>query len=479
MGLSATDLCLLTIEELSTLIGSRETSPVEVVDAYLTRIDRLDGSLGAYATVLHESARTEARVAEGDIAAGRHRGPLHGVPISLKDVFYTRGVRTTAGSLALADFVPAYDGTVTARLKRAGAVVLGKVNCYEFALGPSTPYHFGVTRNPWGLDRITGSSSSGSGVAVAASLCAMSMGTDTGGSIRLPAAFCGTVGLKPTYGRVSRYGIVPLSWSLDSPGPLTRTVADAALVMNAIAGYDPRDPATADVAVPDHRASLDRPLNGVRVAVPTSFFFEHLHPEVESSVRVALSVIASLGADIQDLAIPGLEHLQAASSVIMLAEAASFHERRVRSRGASYGKDARARIEVGSTLFATDYLKAQRVRTLMLQRFQQAMAGADVMVTPTTPRPPMRTTEKMPKNDGEAAARAANNRLTRPFSLLGWPAVALPCGFSSEDVPISIQIVGKPFAEEMILRVAHAYERATGWHTRRPPIDQVLAGIGG
>jgi aspartyl-tRNA(Asn)/glutamyl-tRNA(Gln) amidotransferase subunit A len=465
------DLCFLSIDELSRLIAGKEVSPVEVTEAYLARIERLDETLGAYATVLADEARREARAAEEEIAAGKYRGPLHGVPISLKDIFYTRGVRTAAGSLVLADFVPSYDGTVTARLREAGSVLLGKVNCYEFALGPKTPYHYGVTRNPWGLDRITGSSSSGSGVAVAAGLSAMSMGTDTGGSVRLPAAFCGTVGLKPTYGRVSRYGILPLAWSLDTPGPLTRSVADAAIVLSAIAGYDPNDPASSDLSVPDYRAALEGDLAGVRIGVPANFFFEYLDPDVEEATRAAVGVLEELGGSLADVAIPELEHAQTASSIIMLAEAASVHEEMLRAEGDRYGQNARERIEVGSMLLATDYLKSQRVRTVMLRQFERAMADVDVLVTPTTPRPAIRTTDKMPKNDGAEAARAANNRLSRPFSLLGWPTVSLTCGFSSEEMPISLQVVGRPYDEELILKVAQAYQQATEWHLRRPPVE--------
>ncbi|MHB8993520.1 MAG: amidase, partial [Chloroflexota bacterium] len=373
---------------------------------------------------------------------------------------------------ALADFVPDHDGTVTARLKEAGAIIIGKANCYEFALGPKTPYHYGVTRNPWGLDRITGSSSSGSGVTVAASLCGASMGTDTGGSIRLPASFCGTVGVKPTYGRVSRYGILPLAWSLDTAGPLTRSVADAALVMNAIAGYDPNDPASAEMPVPDYYGGLGGDLEGIRIGVPSNFFFEYLHPEVESAARAAVDLLRGMGGTLTDVVIPDLEHAQTASSIIMLAEGASVHEEWLRSSKADlYGPNARTRLEVGTTLLATDYLKAQRVRTVMQRQFSQAMAKADILVSPTTPRPAIRTTDKMPKNDGAEAARSANNRLSRPFSLLGWPTVSLPCGFSSEGMPISLQIVGKPFTEELILKVAHAFEQATDWHKRRPPVD--------
>ncbi len=465
-----TNLCVLTIQELSRLIAARAVSPVQVVDAYLDRIDRLDSTLGAYTTVLHEEARRAAADAEREIAAGKYRGPLHGVPISLKDIYYVKGVRNTCGSQAMAEFVPDYDSTVTSRLAQAGAILLGKVNLYEFALGPQTPYHFGVTRNPWGLDRITGSSSSGSGVAVAASLCAASMGTDTGGSIRLPAAFCGTVGLKPTYGRVSRHGIFPLAWSQDTAGPLTRSVADAALVLNAVAGSDAKDPASSGTPMPDYGASLGRDLGGVKVGVPANFFFEYLHPEVEQAARTAVETLRGLGAALVEVSVPEMEPAQGASSVIMLAEAASVHEELLRTKGDMYGSNAKTRIQVGATLLATDYLKAQRIRAVLLREFEAAMGRADVLVTPTTPRPAIRTTDKMPRNDGVEAVRAANNRLCRPFSLLGWPAIALPCGFSSEGMPISLQIVGRPFAEDVILRVAHAYEQATEWHTRRPPI---------
>jgi aspartyl-tRNA(Asn)/glutamyl-tRNA(Gln) amidotransferase subunit A len=459
-----------SIDTLSRLIASKEISPVELLEAYLDRITSLDPTLGAYVTVLSEESRRDAKRAEAEIVKGQYLGPLHGVPISLKDLYHMKGVRSTAGSLVLADFVPGYDGAVAARLKQAGAIILGKTNLYEFALGPNTPYHFGITRNPWGLDEFTGASSSGSGVAVAAGLCAASMGTDSGGSVRIPASFCGVAGFKPTYGRISRYGILPLAWSLDTAGPLTRTVVDAAIIMNAVAGHDTNDPTSLQLPATDFRAALGQELKRIRVGVPTNFFFEHLDSEVETAVRSALSTLEGMGATSRETSVSGMEHTQGITSVIILSEAASVHEQWLRRHPEKYREDAKSRLQAGSTLLATDYLKAQRMRAALIIEFGRVMEDLDVLITPTAPIASLKMNREIGRLDGPDAARSANNRLTRPFNLLGWPAISIPCGFSSEGMPIGLQVVGKPFEDELVLRVAHAYEQSTDWHKRRPPI---------
>lgn len=468
--MSSRELCFLSVAEVSRLIAAREVSPVSVVQATLDRIEKLDGTIGAYVTVTAETALQAAREAEGEIARGNYRGPLHGIPVSLKDIIYVKGVRNTAGSRVMYDFFPSYDATVTRKLREAGAIIVGKAQLYEFAMGPKTTYHFGRTRNPWDLDRVTTGSSSGSAAGVSAFLCHASLGSDTGGSIRGPASMCGVVGLKPTYGRVSRYGVVPLSWSLDHVGPLTRTVADCALVMSAIAGYDPNDPGSVAAPVPDYAGSLDGNVRGLRIGVPYDFFFEGMDPEFEEAVRKALGVLESAGASLREVSFPTIEHAQTAHSVILLSEAASVHEERIRTSASLFGSNARNRTETGSFILATDYLKAQRVRALFQREFDSAMKGVDVLVTPTSPGRPPRFDESPPPNDGRSAARSAPNRFRRPFNLVGAPAISIPCGFSSDGIPIGMQIVGKPMEDELVLRVASAYEQLTDWHRRRPPV---------
>ncbi len=469
--MSNRELCFLSVSDLSRLIRRREVSPVEVVQATLDRIEKLEPTIGAYVTVLREDAMQSAQRAEKEIAGGQYRGPLHGVPISLKDIIYLKGVRNTGGSRVLAHFVPRYSATVTEKLQAAGAVIMGKAQNYEFAMGPKTTYHYGPTRNPWDLERVTSGSSSGSGAGVSAFLAHASLGTDTGGSIRGPACGCGVVGFKPTYGRVSRYGVIPLSWSLDHVGPLARTVRDCALVMNAIAGGDPNDPTSLNVPVPDYTASLDRGLKGLRVGVLGGYFFEGQLPDWEAAVRQAIGVLESGGAELREVTLPSMEAAQAAHSTILIGEAASVHEERVRASARVLGPNPRTRIELGSMLLATDYLKAQRVRTVFQRQYAEALKDVDVVVCAVAAGPTPRFDEPPPSNDGRQAAANAANRLRRPFNLVGAPAISVPCGFGSEGMPVGLQVAGKPLRDEMVLRVAHAYEQMTDWHKRRPPID--------
>ncbi|HWP28714.1 MAG TPA: amidase [Chloroflexota bacterium] len=467
------ELALLPLAALADRLRRRELSPVELTRVYLDRIAALDPTLRAFITVTAEQALAEAAAAEREIAAGQYRGPLHGIPLAFKDLFYTAGVRTTAGSRILADFVPAEDATVVARLRAAGALCLGKTNLEEFAYGAtSINPHYGACRNPWDPARITGGSSGGSAAAVAAGLCAASLGTDSGGSIRQPAALCGLVGLKPTYGRVSRHGVVPLSWSQDHVGPMTRTVRDAALVLQAIAGHDPRDPASSPAPVPDYLAPLEAGVTGLRLALPRDFFFDHVDPAVEAAVRAAAGVLERQGATLEEVPFPQAAPAATAGATILFTEAAAYHEPWLRTRPQDYGPLVLARLRVGATLLATDYVKAQRARSRLVAQALALFERFDALLTPTVPIAAPRQDESVVRwPDGtEEDIRGATLRYTRPFNLLGFPALSVPCGFTPDGLPIGLQIVGRPFAEATVLRVARAYEAATTWSERRPAL---------
>ena len=470
--MAETSLVYASIAELGALYQRKAVSPVEVTRAVLDRIEALDKDLKAYITVLREPAMQAARKAERAIRAGRSLGPLHGVPVSLKDLFATKGIRTTSGSKINADHVPDRDSTVAARLAAAGAILVGKVNMHEFAFGPTgiNP-HYGTPRNPWDRQRVTGGSSSGSGAAVAAGLCHGSMGTDTGGSVRIPAALCGIVGLKPTYGRVSRAGVTTLAWSMDHPGPMTRTVRDAALMLQTIAGYDPADPASSRAKVPNYTRGLGARLKGLRVGLPTDYFRDLVDPEVEAAVQAAAKVLQGLGAKLVEVSLPHFQYGPAISVVILTAEATAYHEPALRSRPDDYGADVRERLRLGHFLTATQYLNAQRARGAMLDDIRAAFRTVDAILSPTAPIVAPRTddlTIQWPTRREDA--RSALPRLTRPWNLTGLPAISVPCGFTAGGLPIGLQVAGRPFDESTVLRLAHAYEQATEWHTRRPPV---------
>ncbi len=467
-------LPFLTISELAALIGTRQVSPVEVTEAYLERIDEVEERVNAFITMMTDEALEAARRAEQAIQAGQYLGPLHGVPIGLKDLFYTRGVRTTAGSQVKrwAEFVPKEDATVVARLRQAGAIILGKLNLHEFAAG-ATSYnpHYGPCRNPWDLSRITGGSSGGSGAAVAAGLCAAAMGTDTGGSVRIPAALCGVVGLKPTYGRVSRHGIVPLAWSLDHAGPLTRSVRDAALVLNAIAGHDPRDPASAQVDVPDFTRHLDEGVRGLRVGVPREFFLDSAAREVRQAVERAIAVLAGLGAAVEEVSLPSARMVPLFHSVISMSEAATYHEEVIRYYANELTPNVRQRFETGAMLPAVHYIRAQRARALVRQEMASVLEQVDVLATPAAPiTAPEIGQETVTTDHGEEPVLTLLSRFTSPFNDAGNPACTVPCGFDGTGLPIGLQVAGRAFDEATVLRVAHAYEQATEWHSRRPAL---------
>ncbi|GAA1263980.1 amidase [Pseudonocardia aurantiaca] len=458
----------LTIADAAAMIRAKELSPVELTESVLSRIDAVEGKITAFATVTADVARAAAAAAEAEIAAGAYRGPLHGIPVGIKDLYETAGIPTTSSSAVRADYVPEQDCAVVEKLTAAGTVMVGKTHTHEFAFGAVTP----TTRNPWDLEKIPGGSSGGSGAAVAAGECMVGMGSDTGGSIRIPASVCGTVGLKPTYGRVSRRGVASLSWSLDHVGPLTRTVRDTALVMNAIAGYDRSDPACVDVPVPDFAAGLLAGVAGLTIGVPTNFFTERVDPEVAAAVAAAVGVLVGLGAEVREVAIPLPEYILPTEWGLMLPEASAYHQEMLREKGDLYTADVRLFLEVGEFVLATDYIKALRARTLLQHAWRELFEGIDVLVAPTLAAPAVSAddlTLHWPDGTTEAATDAYV-RFSAPANVTGLPSLSVPCGFTEGGLPIGMQIVGKPFAETTLLAVGQVYESATTWLDRRPAL---------
>jgi aspartyl-tRNA(Asn)/glutamyl-tRNA(Gln) amidotransferase subunit A len=468
--MEASELCYLSLRSLGTLMQRRELSPVEATETVLDRVEKFDRQLNSFITPLRDQAMAQARAAEREILDGHYRGPLHGVPIAAKDLYYTKGIRTTAGSKILSDFIPTYDATVIARLQDAGAILIGKLNMHEFARGATNSSSLiGGCYNPWDTLRVTGGSSGGSGAALAAGLCYGALGSDTGGSIRIPAAFCGVVGLKPTYGRVSRHGVFPLSWSLDHVGPMTRTVADAALMLQVIAGHDRHDLTTRTAIVPDYMASLTGDIEGARLGIPQEFYFEQLDAEVADSVRAAVQTLERAGARVEEVSLPLSKYAAAAGRIISLTESAEIHEKFLKTRFADYSADVRAGFLVGQLILGKHYIKAQRLRSLIRQEMAAVLRRVDALVTPTVPiaapRIGQTTVEVGPER---VETMWALSRLTRPANLTGFPAISVPCGFTQGGLPIGLQLTGRPFAEATILQIAHAYEQETTWHQRRP-----------
>ena len=464
----ATDVCFLSAGQLAGQIAARQLSSSEVTQAYLVRIERLDPRLRAFITVNAEQALAEARAAD-DVGAG-DLGPLHGVPVAIKDNIATRGLRTTAGSRVLADWCPDMDAPIVDKLRQSGAVVLGKTNMHEFAYGGTcTNLHYGAVRNPWGTDHVPGGSSGGSGAAVAAGLCAAALGTDTAGSVRLPAAQCGVVGLKPTYGRISIQDVIPLAWSLDHVGPITRTVEDAALLLNVLAGWVPTDPTSARAEGADFRDGLEGGVHGLRCGVLRGYFFDGLQPDVAVAVDAALDVLRDLGAVLVDVDWPAAHLSNSATWTIILAEASAYHREWLHSRSDDYAPEVRANLELGEHVPATAYLQAQRVRGVLQAQVGEILSRVDALVSPmlaiTSPR------------IGQTAIEVGGKvkeinpvfiRLADPFNLTGLPAISVPCGFGQDGLPIGLQVAARPFDEPTVLRVARAYEAATDWHLRRP-----------
>lgn len=465
--MSPDDLCFASIQTLAAQIERLSISPVEVTDAYLGRIHRLDGSLHSFLTLTAEQASAEARRAELEICRGAYRGPLHGIPIGLKDLFDTAGIRTTAGSRILANRVPTQDATVTSRLRAAGAILLGKQAMHEFAIGMHhASDYFSPPRNPWDLERTPGGSSSGTGAALAAGLCAGGMGSDTGGSIRNPAAYSGIVGLKPTYGLVSRSGVMPLSWTLDHAGPMARTVADVAILLQAVAGYDPADPTSANAAVSEFLPALTGSARGIRVGVPRSDLesAEGIEPDVVHAFFEAIDVLNQLGANVCEVKLPALDQARTVQPAIMLSEAAAIHEPWLRTRADEYGRGFRDRVLPGLFYSATDYIQALRGRSLVCREMEALMATVDVVACPTVPR-----TAPTYAEDADTPPRL-RGLFTGLFSVTGQPSISLPCGVDHRGLPIGLMLSGRAFDERGVLRAADAYQRATDWHLRRPAL---------
>jgi aspartyl-tRNA(Asn)/glutamyl-tRNA(Gln) amidotransferase subunit A len=477
------------VHELSAAYRRGDLTPTTVTEGYLARIAALDERVGAYLTVARDQALASARESEQRWRTGTPRGPLDGVPLAIKDVLCTRGLPTTCASKILETFVPPYDATVVARLRAAGAVILGKTNLDEFAMGSSTEHSaFHPTRNPWDLARVPGGSSGGSCAAVAAGLAAGAYGTDTGGSIRQPAAFCGIVGLKPTYGRVSRYGLIALASSLDQIGPCAQDVTDAALLLSAVAGHDRRDATSIDAPVPDYVSELAGGVTGLTLGIPDEYFIDGMDREVERAVLEAIDVLKGLGARLERVSLPTTRHSLAAYYVILPAEASSnlarydgvkyglrlpgrdLIEMQSRTRAAGFGAEVKRRIMLGTYALSAGYYdayygKAQSVRTLVRREFAAAFARVDLIVAPTTPNVAFKHGEKE-----DPLSMYLNDVFTIPGNLAGITGVSLPCGFSAGGLPIGLQLLGRPLDEARVLRAAYAYEQATSWRARRPEV---------
>ena len=461
-----------TVSELAPLIQSRKLSPVDLVRDLLAHINAVNPRVNAFLTVTGEHAMNQARTAEREIAGGAYRGPLHGIPYAVKDLVATKGIRTTNGSRTTANWIPDHESTVTARLTQAGAILIGKLNLLEFAMGSGQTGLNGPARNPWDLSYSPSGSSSGSGAALAAGMVPLTIGSDSGGSIRGPAKSCGVVGLKPTYGRISRYGVTALSWTLDHVGPMARSVADVAVMLQAIAGADAADPTASAEPVPDYSQSLTGNIKGLRLGIPSEHFFTHVHPETEAALRRAIGLLKEMGAVLLDVKIKDANMCGAVSSVILGSESAAFHEKQRAEQPELLDILVRERLEASTFYSAVDYIKALRVRTVLMREMQRVFESCDVLMLPAG--------NAAPKLDAEIVRSDAPTNpppVPRPDSfnianVTGIPAIVLPCGFTAgpPSLPLGIQFCGKYFDEPTLFRIAHAYQSATDWHKRTPSL---------
>ena len=454
-----------SVGELSKLIASREVSPVEVTQAYLDRIDAVDFKFNSYLTISRKEAIQAAQDAERSISSGNYLGPMHGIPVAVKDQIWTKGIRTTAGSRFFADFIPNEDATVISNLKKSGAVLLGKTNLTEFAIGAGFQ-RYNVPRNPWNLDRFTGSSSSGSGAATAAFLCATSLGEDTGGSVRFPASWCGLVGLRPTWGKVSRYGLMGGVWSMDTIGPISRTVEDAAITLNAIAGHDSKDPSTWTTPVPDYRQALNGDINGLRIGLITEQTHDTnvVDPEVREAVVKAASVLGEVGARVEEVSLPLSEYALVPLLIHLAVEPALKFREQIRDSLQDFLPGNRIGLLTGSILPAQAYYKAQKIRTMLRGQVLNALNRYDILMMPTIGK-----TAQPIDGYGKINLLRRPYLLTSTFSVATVPAISVPCGFSPEGLPIGLQLGAKPGREDLLLKVAHAYEQTSQWRLARPP----------
>jgi aspartyl-tRNA(Asn)/glutamyl-tRNA(Gln) amidotransferase subunit A len=465
------DLLTMSAREVARQIRGRQLSAVEVTKAALERIGRLDSTLHAFITVASEAALKDAERVDRDVATGKDL-PLAGVPLAVKDSFWAKGVRATAGSRVLAGFVPGEDATAVARLKAAGCILVGKASMHELAYGFTNQNpHYGDCKNPWDATHIPGGSSGGNAVALATGMALAAVGGDTGGSIRLPAALCSVVGLKVTYGRVSRHGGVPLSWTMDTVGPMARTVGDAAALLQAMAGHDPQDRSSVAAHVPDYSSSLAGGLKGVRLGIPHDHFFEAMEPDVAAAIQEALGILKTAGATLVDVRLPALDAVVGAHRAIIFCEASTAHETLIRTRAAELSDDVRPLLQAGLFLTAAQYLGAQQARRRLVAAYREAWRPFDVLVTPTSPiaaTPIGATTVKLNGEDRPLVRVFLDQTL--PFNLTGQPALSVPCGFTKAGLPIGLQLVGRPFDEALLLQAGAAYEQATEWHKRIPAV---------
>ena len=472
---AARDLGMLTLKEASELIRRRDVSAVELTEACLKRVDAYNPSLNAFITITRDQAHASAQEMDAELKKGKWRGPLHGIPIALKDNIDTAGIRTTAASGVFKDRVPAEDAEVVVRLKKAGAILLGKLNLHEFALGgTSAVTYFGAVHNPWALDHHPGGSSGGSGAAIAAHLCIAALGTDTGGSIRIPASHCGIVGMKPTYGRVSNRGVIPMSWTLDHVGPMCKTVEDAAILLSIIAGYDDMDPATVNTAVPDYARTVRTPVSKLRLGVPKSGFFENLHPETAKAIETARGVLARLTAGVREVDIPPAGPV----ADVWNAEIYAYHAPWFTKTPELYQEATRVLLRGAASTSPVVYAQARRHVDVVRREIKNVFTDVDLLITPTQRAPaglivPAQSTANATRGAIPAAAAAGagaalNN--TAAFDIYGLPTISIPCGFTADGLPVGLQISGAPFAEPTVIALAHAYEQATEWHTRRPQL---------
>lgn len=466
------ELAVKSIEQLAPLLAKKELSPVELTKAVLARIEDLDHQIGAFIQYNPDRALDAAIAAESEIVNGRYRGPLHGIPMALKDIFYRKGQITTFGSRIHRDFKPAYDATVVERLTDAGAIFTGTLNMHEYAWGGTTDNpHYGTCRNPWDLERSPGGSSGGAGAAVAADLAVASLGTDTGGSIRIPSAFCGIVGLKPTHGRVSKYGVFPLAWSLDHVGPMTKTVRDAAILLEAIAGYDSSDPTSVDVPVVPYTDYLNGELTDLVIGFEEEYFFKCCDDEVAAVVRQALAWFESMGATVKPVSIPSLRHAPFAELVTITSEASAIHHRNLKERPNDFGEDVRLLLELGELNSAVDYLQAQQVRHKLKRDFTALFREVDVLVSPTLPIPAPRIGQDTVEIGGlKLDIISGLTRFMAPGNLTGLPALTVPCGFVS-GMPVGLQLIGPAFREEVLLNLGYAFEQTQPLQGRRPSVS--------
>lgn len=467
------ELYELSMTEVAEKIRTQEVSPVEVTQSALDRLEEVEPLVTAFATTTPERALRQAAAAEKEIAAGGYRGPLHGIPLGVKDLYDTAGVPTTSSSAQRADYVPATDSASVAKLYAAGMILIGKTHTHEFAYGATTP----TTGNPWSPDRTPGGSSGGSGAAVGAGVVHVGLGSDTGGSIRIPAALCGTVGLKPTFGRASRVGVASLSWSLDHVGPLSRNVIDAALVMSAMSGYDRRDPATVNLPVPDMVTEIGKGVAGRRIGIPVNFYTERLDPQAAAAAATAASTLEGLDAELVEVTIPMAEHIIPTEWSIMMPEAAAYHQDYLRDSPEKFTDEVRTLLEAGAAVLATDYVNGLRLRTLIQAAWKEMFSTIDVLLAPTLVAPAtLRSDPSITWPDGTVeAATAAYVRYSAPANVTGLPSLSVPAAFTTDGLPLGVQIIGKPFAEADILQVGHALEQHSDVVGRIAPVAATVA----